>query len=136
MRPFLNKRYDDCAEVAEMASSLTSPGTRSSELRQIRAQLAAAQDAQIHRVIEIVDNLAKRGDADAVIAPLRARLAKLKPRRKLSFSRLLFTPFNPLIVGPSDWSRESPGIPRTALATLARHIHARFIAETDGSNPN
>lgn len=117
-----------------MVSDVTGSKTHGSEMRQLRSQLANAQDAKIHRVLELIDSLAKRDGADAVIAPLRQRLAKLKPRRKVNFARLLFTPFKPLIVAPSDWSRESSNIPRTALGTLARYVQLNH-SEAAGSGP-
>src|ERR1700749_138881 len=115
-----------------MVSDVTSSRMRGPEVRQLRSELASAQDAKIHRVLELIDSLAKRDEADAMIAPLRERLAKLKPRRKFNFARLLFTPFSPLIVHPSDWSRESSNIPRTALGTLARYVEIK-LPEVAGS---
>lgn len=117
-----------------MVSDVTGSKTHGSEVRQLRSQLANAQDAKIHRILELIDGLAKRDEADAVIAPLRQRLAKLKPRRKVNFARLLFMPFSPLIVPPSDWTRESSNIPRTALGTLARYIQLNQ-PEAAGSGP-
>ena len=61
------------------STSLTGPS-----LRTLHRDLAAAQDDQIHRVLTIIDALAERGDADKLIAPLRGRIAELRPRRKLS----------------------------------------------------
>jgi hypothetical protein len=49
------------------------------ELRRLRSQLVTAEDSKIHLVLELVDRLEMRGEADALIAPLRRRLAKLKP---------------------------------------------------------
>ena len=117
-----------------MVSDVTGSKMRGSEMRQLQSQLANAQDEKIHRILEFVDGLTKREEADAVIAPLRERLAKLKPRRKINFARLLFTPFNSLIVTPSHWTRESANIPRTALGTLARYVQAGH-SEAVGSGP-
>jgi hypothetical protein len=124
----------DCSvKVDQMVSDVTGSKTRGSEMRELRSELVNAEDAKIHRVLELIDSLAKRDDADAVIAPLRQRLAKLKPRRKVNFARLLFAPFNPLIVPPSDWNRESSNIPRTALGTLARYVQIN-LSEAAGSS--
>jgi len=92
------------------------------ELRTLNRGLAAAEDNKIHRVLEIIDSLADRGEADDLIAPLRARLAELRPRRPLSFARLLFLPLDPLIVATPEWNRDSPAIPRGALTPLARQV--------------
>jgi hypothetical protein len=95
------------------ATNNTTP-LRGSALRNIQRELIVAQDDQITSVLAIVDNLAVRGEADNLIAPLRGRLAKLRPRRKLSMSRLLFMPLAPLFVAGPSWSAGSPSIPRSA----------------------
>ncbi|MGA9014799.1 MAG: hypothetical protein WB509_20100, partial [Acetobacteraceae bacterium] len=99
------------------STSLTGPN-----LRTLHRDLAAAQDDQIHRVLTIIDALAERGDADKLIAPLRGRIAELRPRRKLSLARLLFTPLQPLIVEAASWSLAAPSIPRTAILPLAGQV--------------
>jgi hypothetical protein len=99
------------------STSLTGPN-----LRTLHRDLAVAQDDQIHRVLTIIDDLAERGDADKLIAPLRRRIAELRPRRKLSLTRLLFTPLNPLIVDAANWSTAAPCVPRTAILPLAGQV--------------
>ena len=99
------------------STSLTGPN-----LRTLHRDLAGAQDDQIHRVLTIIDDLAERGDADKLIAPLRRRIAELRPRRKLSLTRLLFTPLDPLIVDAANWSPTAPSIPRTAIQPLADQV--------------
>jgi hypothetical protein len=103
------------------ATNNTTP-LRGSALRNIQRELIVAQDDQITSVLAIVDNLAVRGEADNLIAPLRGRLAKLRPRRKLSMSRLLFMPLAPLFVAGPSWSAGSPSIPRSALLPIAGQV--------------
>jgi hypothetical protein len=92
-------------------------------------QLAAARDEQIVRVLAAVDKLAERGEADELIAPLRGRLAEMRPKRPLSLLRLLCVPLDPLIVPGHGWRRFSPSIPRTALGPLG-HVVYRGLADT------
>jgi hypothetical protein len=73
-------------------------------------------------VLALIDDLSERGEADALIAPLRGRLAGLRPRRKLGLTRLLFTPLNPIIVDAANWSAAALSIPRTALAPLGGQV--------------
>jgi hypothetical protein len=113
-------------KVPAMEPDLKGATMRGPELRRLRSELTAAEDSKIHLVLELVDRLEARGEADSLIAPLRGRLAKLKPKRKLTFARLLFTPFNPVIVDTPDWWPDSPAIPRTALAPLARYIQSKL----------
>jgi hypothetical protein len=106
------------------------PGqANSSDLRSLRSKIAGSNDERILRVLEIVDNLDHRGDADSLIAPLRHRLAEIGPRRKLSLGRLLFTPLNPLIVAVHEWTPDSPAVPRTAIAPIVRQVQRHLGKE-------
>ena len=89
------------------------------ELRRLGGELVSAQDDKITRVVAMLDKLPHRGAADALLVPLRPRLARLRPVRPLTFERLLFTPLDSLILQPADWKRDAPGIPRSALRPLA-----------------
>ena len=92
------------------------------QLRSLQRELVGARDQQIMRVVAMVDAMPQRSEADQLIAPLRARLSVLRPPRRMSFARLLFTPVNPLIVSGPDWRRTALAIPRTALQPLADAI--------------
>jgi hypothetical protein len=72
----------------------------------------------------MVDALQARGQADDLIAPLRPRLAVLRPPRPLTLSRVLFTPVNPLIVPAPNWRADTPAIPRSVLPPLGRVVRA------------
>ncbi len=91
---------------------------------QIQASLAQARDAQVARVVALVDAMPERGVADALIAPLRPRLAQLGVDRPLGFTRLLVTPLNPVIMPLPAWQRSAIGVPRPALSVLGRTVLA------------
>src|SRR5580704_264145 len=97
------------------------PHTRSSNpaIREVARGLAAARDEQILKAVAMVDAMPDRGAADQLIAPLRKRLAHLRPPRPLRFARLLFLPLDPLIVPAARWRIEQPTIPRSAIPSLA-----------------
>lgn len=97
---------------------------RGNELRQLKREMVAADDVQVRRLVALVDRVAVRGEADALIAALRPRLAQLRPPRPLRFERLLFLPLDPLILPPSSWRPGSVGIPRMALKALAGVVNA------------
>jgi hypothetical protein len=100
---------------------MTSLLTRSSNpaIREVTRGLAGARDEQILQVVAMVDAMPHRGAADQLIAPLRKRLAHLRPPRPLRFARLLFLPLDPLIVPAARWRAEQPAIPRTAIPPIA-----------------
>ena len=98
-------------------------------IREVARSLAAARDAQIMQVVAMVDAMPHRGPADQLIAPLRGRLARLRPPRPLRFARLLFLPLDPLIMPAARWRAEQPTIPRTVIPVLAAAVEA-VLGET------
>jgi hypothetical protein len=98
------------------------------QTREMQRNLIAARDEQIARVVAMVDALADRSAADALIAPLRPRLMQLRPPRPMRLARLLFLPLDPLIVPAPPWRPGDPTVPRTALAPLADVVKASGAA--------
>ncbi len=96
----------------------------SGDLGALSRDLCNACDAKIAQVVAVVDRLQERGDADRLIAPLRGRLAQLRPARPLRLSRLLFLPLDPLIASPARWRPDALTIPRSALTPLAATLRA------------
>ncbi len=92
--------------------------TRGAPIRELARELATAGDAQVTQVVALIDSMQQRGTADALIAPLRARLQQLRPDRPLRFGRLLFLPLDPVIVDGSRWRLGMPAVPRPRLAAL------------------
>jgi hypothetical protein len=102
----------------------TNGAARTAEIRALHRHLADARDAQLLQVVAMVDALPQRGQADALIAPLRPRLAQLRPPRPLTLGRVLFTPLNAVIVSGPRWRRGCPAVPRTALPSLTAQVEA------------
>lgn len=94
----------------------------------VRHSLASARDEQLARVVAMVDAMPQRDAADALIAPLRPRLAQLRPCRPMTFTRLMFLPLDPIIVPGPRWRRGMVEVPRTALARLADHVQHQLGA--------
>lgn len=107
---------------------MNSAGPSRAVLSELRLSLAGAADAQVARVVAMVDRMAERGAADELIAPLRPRLAQLRPARRLSVGRLLFLPLDPLIAPAATWHSQMPALPRPILAPLGRAVQARLGA--------
>lgn len=105
----------------------TSPAGRQ-QLRALQRALVDASDPQLRRILAMVDAMPERGDADQLIAPLRSRLAGLRPHRPINLPRLLFQPLNPLIIPGPDWRRGMLALPRTALAPLGAQVAPAFAA--------
>jgi hypothetical protein len=99
------------------------------DVRALRHDLRAADDEKIKRVVAMLDAVADPRVNQAILEPLRARLASLNMPRPLHFPRLLFMPLDPLIVSASRWEPDEPAVPRTALAPLARIVRAGLGSE-------
>ncbi len=93
-------------------------------LHDLQRNLAHAGDAQVERIVAMVDAMPNRGEADALIALLRPRLAHLRPARPLGFTRLLFTPIDPLVVPAVRWRPGALTVPRSALAPIGTAMRA------------
>ena len=91
-------------------------------VRAIRDDLLAAGDSQIRRVLAVVDQTTDPAINQMLLDPLRLRLAIIKPERPIRFTRLLFMPFDPVIVPAPSWRLGDPAVPRTALSPMARIV--------------
>ena len=96
--------------------------TRISAIQTVARTLRDAEDPRIVRVVAMVDAMINRGPADQLIAPIRPRLAILRPPRPLRFDRLLFHPLDRLIVPAARWRPDQKALPRTALRPMADHV--------------
>ncbi len=94
------------------------------EIRCVARDLTDAEDRHILEVVAMVDAMPERGQADLIIAPLRARLVRLRPPRPLRFARLMFLPLDPLIVAAPRWRSDRGTIPRTAIPVMAAAMEA------------
>ena len=104
----------------------------SGDLRTVARALRDAPAAQVREAVAMIDALAERGAADALIAPLRGRLRQLGVPRRLGFVRLLFLPLDPVIRDPAGWRAEQAAVPRSALAPLGAAVQAA-LAEQVGA---
>ena len=91
-------------------------------LRALRADLRDADDGKIRQIVAMLDESPVNQISQAVLDPLRPRLAILKPSRPLRFTRLLFMPFNDLIVPAPDWRPDQATIPHSILQSLSNTV--------------
>ncbi|MEA2745102.1 MAG: hypothetical protein QOG25_3473 [Acetobacteraceae bacterium] len=91
-------------------------------IRILNREIAQAPDERILRIVTLVDAMPVRGAADQLLAPLRQRLALLRPPRPLRLPRLIFHPLKPLIVAAAGWRIGQQAIPRTVIMPIANHV--------------
>lgn len=101
------------------------------DIQRLSGSMAEASAGQVAQIVAAIDQMAVRGPADALIAPLRPRLSALGIERPLSLCRLSFEPLDRLIVDGRRWKRGLPLIPRTALAPLFGVIGPGLTADHD-----
>lgn len=101
---------------------MVSIGPSSRPVTEVQRKLHHAADQQLAQVLALVDAMPARGAADALIAPLRPRLAAIEPIRPMSLTRLLFRPLDAVIMAGPRWRPGMPAVPRTALPALGDAI--------------
>lgn len=80
--------------------------------------LHGVSNAQLLDVTRLIDKLPNRSHADALLDPVRHRLAALRPTRRMNRNRLLFTPFDGVLVAAGKWRPGISALPRSLLAPL------------------
>ncbi|MSP03264.1 MAG: hypothetical protein EXR07_19795 [Acetobacteraceae bacterium] len=110
-----------------MSHSVRGAGQR--DVRAFRDLLLAADDEKIARILAVVEQVSDPKVNQALLDPLRARLAALKPGRPLRFARLLFIPLDQVIVAARDWKPGDPAVPRTALSAMSGAVRNGLGAE-------
>ncbi|MCA3341990.1 MAG: hypothetical protein ING24_06065 [Roseomonas sp.] len=92
------------------------------ETRHFVHALASASDMALAKVIEILDRLPDRSEADRLLDAARPRLKQIRPSRSLQFTRLLFLPLDGAISDNRDWQRDDTRLPRCALPPIAEAL--------------
>jgi hypothetical protein len=92
------------------------------ETRHLVHALASASDMALAQVIEILDRLPDRSEADRLLDAARPRLKQIKPSRSLQFTRLLFLPLDGAISDNRDWQKDDTRLPRCALPPIAEAL--------------
>lgn len=88
-------------------------------LRSLSSELEETADLKLLQITRMIDMMPSRGEADLLLAPVRSRLATLRPPRPMTPTRLLFTPFDPVLVPAGDWAPGRLSIPRSIVTPIA-----------------
>ena len=112
------------AHSGQKSSLATTPRakTQLAETRHLVHALAAASDMALTNVVEILDRLPDRSEADRLLDAARPRLRQLRPSRSLQLTRLLFLPLDGAIVDNAEWQRGDSRLPRAALPGIAEAL--------------
>ncbi len=109
------------------------PGVRNqfAETRHLVHALASASDMALAQVIEILDRLPDRLEADRLLDAARPRLKQIRPARSLQFTRLLFLPLDGAISDNKDWQKGDARLPRCALQPIAEALRLAMGPEAE-----
>lgn len=84
-------------------------------IEEVEASLLQATDGQLARVMRFIDRLPARGRLEDLVAPVRGRLAMVRPARSLTLARVLTLPIEDLLVD-TRYDKVSPWVlPRDIL---------------------
>jgi hypothetical protein len=83
------------------------------------------------QVIEILDRLPDRLEADRLLDAARPRLKQIRPARSLQFTRLLFLPLDGAISDNKDWQKGDARLPRCALQPIAEALRLAMGPEAE-----
>jgi hypothetical protein len=101
------------------------------ETRHLVHALASASDMALTQVIEILDRLPDRSEADRLLDAARPRLRQLRPSRSLQFTRLLFLPLDGAISDAQTWQKSDARLPRSALSAMAEALRLAMGAAAE-----
>jgi hypothetical protein len=110
--------------------SAASPKQSLPSLGALRQDMRDADDRKIRQIVALLDGSPGNQVSQAVLDPLRPRLAALKPVRSLRFTRLLATPFDDLIVPVPVWRPGQATIPRSVLKSMTNIVRMELGNET------
>ncbi len=101
----------------------------------LEQRLSCAGDDRLTQVVALVDSMEVRGAADALIQPLRARLAVLAPARPIQIGRLIFKPLDGVIEPGPQWRPGSVAVPRSALGLIGGLLMTEIADVVDRVRP-
>jgi hypothetical protein len=80
--------------------------------------LSGASDENLLRIVAMIDRQAERNKLDDLLTDIRPRLARLRPPRPVTMTRLLFLPLSGALVNRNMWRQDPAAIPRAALKPI------------------
>ncbi|MGD9508037.1 MAG: hypothetical protein AB7I59_27955 [Geminicoccaceae bacterium] len=91
---------------------------------ELNRDMGSASDEQLLRVVGLIDTLDRRGTVDGLLAPVRARLALLRPPRPLTLGRVAVMPFEDLLVPSAEAWADRCCFPREKLGWFVEQVPA------------
>lgn len=105
-------------------------------LSRISGRTSKASDTVLRQVVAVLDAVPSRAMLDPIIEAARPRLKLLRPPRPITFTRILFLPFDGALVPMEKWAPGSGKFPRIILTPLAEALRRAMGPEAEEINAN
>lgn len=99
------------------ATKIQKPGESTKDTA-LTENLSGASDENLLRIVAMIDRQAERNKLDDLLTDIRPRLARLRPPRPVTMTRLLFLPLSGALVNRNMWRQDPAAIPRAALKPI------------------
>jgi hypothetical protein len=102
----------------------------------ISRRASFASDSVLHQVVAVLEAVPSRAVLDPIIEAARPRLKLLRPPRPITFTRILFMPFDGAVVPLKEWDATSAKLPRPALQPIADALREAMAPEVQQISAN
>lgn len=128
------------AYLVQSARALAQAGHNGTDggdaVTRISRRTSFASDAVLHQVVAVLEAVPSRTVLDPIIEAARPRLKLLRPPRPITFTRILFMPFDGAVVPLKEWDAMSAKLPRPALQPIADALRAAMGPEVQQISAN
>jgi hypothetical protein len=105
-------------------------------LSRISKRTSLASDAVLRQVVAVLEAVPSRAMLDPIIELARPRLKLLRPPRPITFTRILFMPFDGAVAPFKDWTAGGDKFPRSALQPIADALREAMGPEAEQISAN
>lgn len=128
------------AYLVQSTRALTQAGHEGNDggdaLSRISKRTSLASDAVLQQVVAVLEAVPSRAMLDPIIEAARPRLKLLRPPRPITFTRILFMPFDGAVVPLKEWVAGSAKFPRPALQPIADALREAMGPEAEQISAN
>ena len=128
------------AFLVQSTRALTQAGHEGNDggdaVSRISRRTSLASDSVLQQVVAVLEAVPSRAVLDPIIEAARPRLKLLRPPRPITFTRILFMPFDGAVVPLKEWSAGGGKFPRSALQPIADALRETMGPEAQQISAN
>lgn len=126
--------------MVQSTRSLTQAGPDGQDggdaLSRMSKRTSLASDSVLQQVVAVLEAVPSRAVLDPIIEAARPRLKLLRPPRPITFTRILFMPFDGAVVPLAEWKAGSTKFPRSAMQPIADALREAMGPEAQQISAN